>query len=155
MFRFLVLATLGAGGALLGPSRAAAHALSATLDTSGDPFKLLAFFEEDIPAEFADVTVTDADGNVVLTGRTDDRGAWAFPRPKPGTYKLTVRSVGHVAARDFAVAGAAEPTVAGPTAAEPAGWRPGKWAGLSIGVGALLGVSGLSWLLRRRGRRLE
>jgi nickel transport protein len=148
MFRYLVLATATAAGALLTPCRADAHAVHVTFDPTADPIKVVAYFDEDMPAEFADVTVTDADGNVVRTGKTDERGVFTFLRPKPGTYRLTVKSVGHVARSEFSVSGDTEGTV-------EAGWRPNKWVGLGIGAGGLLGVSGASWLLRRRGRRLE
>ena len=147
-FRSLVLAIAATAGALLLPARADAHAMHADLVTTADPFKLTAFFDEDLPAEFAEVTVTDAEGSVVLTGKTDGRGVFTFPRPKPGAYKLTVDSVGHVARREFTVEGETGGAVA-------ADWRPNKWVGLGIGVGGLLGLSGASWLLRRRGRRLE
>lgn len=148
MFRSLVLAIATAAGALLASGRADAHAMHADLITTADPFKLTAYFDEDLPAEFADVTVTDAEGNVVLTGKTDERGVFTFPRPKPGTYTLRVKSTGHVAKREFTVDGETGGAVA-------ADWRPDKWVGLGIGVGGLLGLSGASWLLRRRGRRLE
>ena len=147
-FRFLVLATATAAGALLGPARADAHGMRADVDVTGYTYKLVAYFDEDMPAEFADVTVTDEDGNVVLTGKTDERGVWTFPRPKPGTYTLKVKLTGHVARREFTVGGDAE-------GADSEGWRPNKWVGLTIGVAVLLGVSGISWLIRRRGRRLE
>jgi nickel transport protein len=150
--RFLVLAIAAAAGALVTPGRACAHAMHADVDVTNDPAKLLAYFDEDLPAEFADVTVTDADGNVVLTGKTDERGVWTFPRPKPGTYVLGVKSAdGHGTKREFTVAGAAD-------AAEETvftGRRLNKWVGLTIGVVVLLGASGISWLRRRRGRRLE
>jgi nickel transport protein len=149
VFRLLVLVTAGAP---LTPVRADAHGMHAKVDVTNDPARLDAYFDENFPAEFADVTVTDADGNVVLTGKTDGRGVWTFPRPKPGTYVLTVKEPdGHVAKRKFTVAGAdeqAEQTVY-------TGRRLNKWVGLTIGVVGLLGVSGVSWLLRRRGRRLE
>lgn len=151
VFRLLVLATAAAAGALLTPARAAAHAMFADVTVAADSVKLLAYFEEDLPAEFADVTVTDADGNVVLAGKTDERGVWTFPRPAPGTYTLKVKQTGHVAKREFTVTGASEaeaPAVSG-------GRRLNKWVGLAVGVVVLLGVSGASWLLRRRGRRLE
>ena len=147
-FRFLVLATAAAAGALLTPTRAGAHAMDVRIDPATVLYKVTASFDEDLPAEFADVTVTDADGNVVLTGKTDERGVWTFPRPKPGRYLLTVKSVGHIARREFTVDGETEGTVS-------SDWRPNKWVGLTIGVGGLLGLSGVSWLLRRRGRRVE
>jgi nickel transport protein len=149
VFRLLVLAIVIGGGALVTPARADAHAMHADVDVTTDPAKLLAYFDEEMPAGFADVTVTDVDGNVVLTGKTDEHGVWTFPRPKPGTYVLTVKEPdGHVAKREFTVAGTAEQTVF-------AERRLNKWVGLTIGVAVLLGASGVSWLLRRRGRRLE
>jgi nickel transport protein len=146
--RFLVLAIAATVGALLTSARADAHAMHADVDLRADSCKLLAYFDEDLPAEFAEVTVTDGAGNVVLTGKTDERGVWTFPRPKPGRYTLKVTSVGHIARREFTVDGETGGTVS-------SDWRPNKWVGLGIGVGGLLGVSGASWLLRRRGRRLE
>ena len=148
VFRFLVLATATAAGALVTPARADAHGMHAKVDVTNDPARLDAYFDEDMPAKFADVTVTDADGNVVVSGKTDERGVWTFPRPKPGTYVLTVKEPdGHVAKREFTVGGA-EQTVF-------TGRRLNKWVGLTIGVVVLLGASGVSWSLRRRRRRLE
>lgn len=153
VFRFLVLAIAATAGALVTPDRAGAHAMHAKVDVTNDPARLDAYYDEDFPAEFADVTVTDADGNVVLTGKTDERGVWTFPRPKPGTYLATVKQAdGHRAKCEFTVAGAAEPPAERTVFIEP---RLNKWVGLSIGVAVLLGVSGISWLRRRRGRRLE
>lgn len=153
VFRFLVLATAAVGGVLLSAGRAEAHAMFVKVDHANDPVKVLAYFEEDIPAEFADVTVTDADGNLVVTGKTDERGAWAFPRPnKPGTYTVKVKLTGHGAKDEFTVVGAGEAEGVEPVSTER---RLNRWVGLSLGVVGLLGVSGVSWLLRRRGRKLE
>ena len=143
-FRLLVLATVAAVGGL--PASADAHAMFAKV-TVADAVTLLAYFEEDVPAEFAEVQVTDADGAVIASGKTDDRGLWTFPKPKPGTYLLTVRSIGHVAKREFRVDGEpdAPPVVY-------TGWRPNKAVALTAGVGLLLGMSAVSWFLRRRRR---
>jgi nickel transport protein len=156
VFRFLVLATATVGGVLLGTSRAEAHALFIKVEPATDPVKVLAYYEEDIPAESADVTVTDADGNVVVSGKTNDRGEWAFERPtKPGTYTVTVKQTGHRAKDVFTVAEAAEGAGAEADQPAPTGRRLNRWVGLSLGVAGLLGISGVSWLLRRRGRKLE
>lgn len=151
-FRFLVLATAAVGGVLLTSARADAHAMHAKVKVEGDSVRLDAYHDEEFPAEFADVTVTDAAGAVVLTGKTDETGVWTFPRPKPGKYAVTVRKPdGHVATTEFEVAGPAGPdaptTFGGP--------RLNKWLGLSAGVLILLCISGASWMRRRRVRRLE
>ena len=145
-FRLLVLATVAAVGGL--PASAAAHGMFADV-TVADAVTLVAYFDGDEPAEFAEVQVTDADGTVVASGKTDERGLWTFPKPRPGAYTLTVRSIGHVAKRAFRVGG--EPD------APPAvytGWRPNTAVALIVGVGGLLGISAVSWFLRRR-RRLR
>ena len=141
-FRLLVLATVAAVGGL--PASADAHAMFAKV-TVADAVTLLAYFEEDVPAEFAEVQVTDADGTVVASGKTDERGVWTFPKPKPGNYFVTVKSIGHVAKCEFPVAG--EPD------APPAvytGWQPNTAVALTLGAGGLLGISAVSWFLRRR-----
>ena len=141
--RFFVLATAAALGVLLAPRVASAHDLRANV-TVADEVKVLAYFEEeDSPAQSAEVTVTDEAGATVLTGKTDERGVWAFPPPKPGTYQLKVESAGHVAKVQFRVNG------------EPAVYtvpRMNKALGLTIGLVLLLGVSAASWLIRRRRR---
>ena len=143
-FRLLVLATIAAAGALLAPAPAFAHAIHADV-TVADAVTLLAYFEEDVPAEFAEVQVTDADGAVVASGKTDARGAWTFPKPKPGAYTLTVKSIGHVAKREFRVDGEpdAPPVVY-------TGWRPNKAVAVALGSVLLLGISAVSWFLLRR-----
>jgi len=143
-FRLLVLATVAAGGVLLAPGRASAHALRAKI-TVAETVKVEAYFDDDTPAEFADATVTDASGAEVLTGKTDARGVWTFPLPKPGTYTLRVKSIGHAAQVDFPVEGEPE--------APPAVYAPGRMntpLALALGLLLLLGVSAVSWYRTRR-----
>ena len=149
--RFLVLATCAGVGVLPAAGRAGAHALHAKVDATNDPVKLEAFYDEEMPAEFADATVTDASGAVVRAGKTDERGVWTFARPGPGTYALSVQQTGHRAKVAFEIPGAPDPDAP----AVYGGRRLNKWVGLSVGVALLLGVSGATWLRRRRGRRLE
>jgi nickel transport protein len=144
-FRFLVLATAITGGVLLGTSAASAHDLRAKV-TVADAVRVEAYFDGDMPAEFADVSVTDAAGAEVLVGKTDERGVWTFPLPKPGEYTLRVKSIdGHAARVVFRVEEAAEtsPVVYAP-------WRMNKALALAIGLLLLLGLSAVSWF---RGRR--
>jgi hypothetical protein len=143
--RLLVLAATTLCGVLSAPTAALAHDLRATVTVADDGVKVLAYyFEDDTPAEQAEVKVIDASDAEVAAGQTDDRGVWAFSRPAPGEYTLTVESAGHVARVKFSVGGGTE----GP--AEFTAWRLNKWLGLAIGVFGLLGVSAAFWLLRRR-----
>ena len=145
-FRLLVLATAAAAGVLLAAAPASAHDLRANV-TVANAVKVEAYFDDDTPAQFAEVTVINAEGAAVLTGKTDERGVWTFPLPKPGTYSLKVESAGHVATVPFRVDG-------GPAA--PAvvytGWRMNKAVALAIGVLLLLGISAVSWFIRYRRR---
>jgi hypothetical protein len=146
-FRFLVLATVATAGVLLAPEFASAHDLRAKV-TVADEVKVLAYFEEeDAPAQFAEVSVMNAEGVAVLTGKTDEYGVWTFALPKPAAYSLKVESAGHVATVPFLIEG--EPA-AGPVVYT--GWRMNKALGLTIGLVVLLGISAASWFLRHRRR---
>lgn len=145
-FRFLVLATLSTVGVLFTAASASAHDLRAKV-TVADAVKVEAYFDDLIPAQSAEVTVVDAEGAAVLTGKTDDRGVWTFPLPKPGTYSLAVESAGHIAKVKFNVDG--EPDA---PAVVYTGWRLNKAVGLTIGLVLLLGISAVSWFIRHRRR---
>ena len=64
---------------------ASAHAMKADV-TVGERVKLVAYYDDDTPAESAAVTVTDAEGKEVFAGATDERGVLTFARPAPGRY---------------------------------------------------------------------
>jgi|GEM_PF-1998196 len=145
-FRFLVLVIATGSGVLLAPAAASAHDLRAIV-TVADEVKVLAHFDDEVPAEFAAVTVLDATGNEVTAGKTDERGTWTFARPAPGEYVLTVESSGHVARVSFRVD--AEP---GTVPIEFTGWRLNRLIGITIGLVLLLGFSAISWLIRRQRR---
>lgn len=78
--------------------------MNATVKVSADSVRVEVFFGDDLPAELAAVSVTDAAGVEVAAGTTDDRGVWAFPLP-PGEYRLTAKCIGHTATVPFTVAG--------------------------------------------------
>ncbi len=65
--------------------------------------KVLVYFDDDTPAEFATVSVVDTDGTEVISGKTDERGVWAFAKPAPGEYTLRAKCTGHVAKVSFRV----------------------------------------------------
>jgi hypothetical protein len=69
---------------------AIAHELGAEIHQSGERIDVVAYFDDDTPAIGAKVTVTDANGKVVLTGKTDKRGLCSFIKPRPGVYQVDV-----------------------------------------------------------------
>ncbi len=144
--RLLVLATLAAGGVLAGAAPASAHAMKADV-TVGERVKLVAYYDDDTPAESAAVTVTDAEGKEVFAGATDERGVLTFARPAPGRYTLAVQSAGHAVKVEFEVKGAPE---GGADAYTSRRLHPA--VGLTIGVIVLVSISGASWYIRRRRR---
>lgn len=75
---------------LLMSGTASAHGLGVEAKLQNGRVQLLAFFDDDTPASESTVTVESDDGVRLAEGRTDARGLWHFPRPKPGTYRVTV-----------------------------------------------------------------
>ncbi|VTR90773.1 Uncharacterized protein OS=Thermovibrio ammonificans (strain DSM 15698 / JCM 12110 / HB-1) GN=Theam_1524 PE=4 SV=1: CarboxypepD_reg [Gemmata massiliana] len=147
VLRSTVLAISVTAGALFASSSARAHDMNATVKVEPTSVRVEVFFEDDLPAELAKVIVTSSAGAEVVTGTTDDRGVWTFPTPVPGEYTLTAKCIGHTTTVQFSVAGSPEAPPVSYT-----GERLNKTVGLTIGVGGLLGVSAVFWLLRRRHR---
>ncbi len=146
--RLIVLATAATAGTLLASGSARAHDLNATVKVGADGIRVEVFFEEVVPAEFATVSVSDANGSEVVAGTTDANGVWTFPAPAPGEYLLTAKCIGHVAKVKFSIAGT--PPVPEAPPVSYTGYRLNKAVGLTVGVGGLLGASALLWLFRRR-----
>jgi nickel transport protein len=146
VFRVFVLATVAMGGVLLAPAIASAHDMRADV-TVADEVKVVAYFDDDTPAQSATVSVVDANGNEILTGKADERGVWTFAKPAPGQYMLTAKCLGHVAKVEFRVEGGPDtpPVVF-------TGWRLQKAIGVTVGLVVLLGISAVSWFLRRHRR---
>src|SRR5581483_358097 len=133
---FLVTAVLAATAVLLAPGAAAAHDLLAVVKVRDADVYVeagYAYGKDAEPAEGAAVTVTDADGNRVAAGATDERGVWTFPRPAAGAYTVVVEQAGHRAAVTLAVpeTGTAEFLPS----------RLDKRHGLAIGLALVLGFT--------------
>jgi nickel transport protein len=141
MLRFALVAF----AALAVPPFAQAHDLQATV-TVGARVKVLAFFDDDLPAQGANVTVFAANGDVLAVGKTDANGVWEWDRPAAGAYKVKVKEGGHITETAFRVEGAAQPDAPPSEFADP---RPNKTLGLVLGTAALLGLSAAYWFLRR------
>jgi hypothetical protein len=147
VFRFLVLAIAATSSVLLAPAIAFAHDMNAKVEVHADSVYVLAYFDDDTPAEFAAVSVADADGTEFLTGKMNERGEWTFAKPAPGQYTLTAKSTGHVATVVFRVEGE---SVVAPVVYT--GWRLKKEIGITVGLILLLGISAISWFIRRHRR---
>ncbi len=143
--RSIVITTAVALAALLTPGTALAHAMSATVEVRPDAVRVVVYFEDDLPAELATVTVTDATGAEVASGTADERGVCSLPLLPAGDYKLVAESAGHTATVAFTVAAA--PTAVPVEYAAP---RADREFGLALGAGGLLGVSALFWFRRRQ-----
>jgi hypothetical protein len=149
--RLLVLVAAACGVAALSPGRAVAHALEVTVRVPPDaaPLTVVVGFDDETPAEDAEVVLRDAAGNEVARGKTDARGVCLLGRPAPGKYVATAEAVGHRTRVEFEVVGTTE-------ASEYTGWRPDRTLGVALGVGGLLAASVAFWWLRlRKGRREE
>jgi len=138
---------------LVGTSPAFAHRLLSTPRIVGDQLRVEAYYSDDTPAQEAKVTVSRGD-EVVAEGRTDEKGAWTCPRPKPGTYTVRVTSTGHAADPETVVVPAEEETVAAPPADERERRTRTPWARLGAGLG-IIGGLGIAWLLARRAANRE
>lgn len=151
--RGFVVGIVAIAGVPLTASVAFAHKLFADVKV-GETIQLVAYFEEDAPAELAQVTVTDAAGQTIFTGQTDERGVLQFPKPAPGAYTLRVKCIGHTVKVTFEVPGPVGETTAAPAAVDdtPALFteeRVDSAARLALGVGILLSLSLVSWLIVR------
>ncbi|MFL5245970.1 MAG: carboxypeptidase-like regulatory domain-containing protein [Gemmataceae bacterium] len=84
------LMTMAFLGLAFVPSRALAHRLGADCTIRGKNIQVEAFFGDNSPAKNAHISVVDGNKTSVAEGRTDDKGAWSFPAPVPGIYRVIV-----------------------------------------------------------------
>lgn len=116
---------------------AAAHVVHVEWKVAEPHLVVVAYFDNDLPAEEAEVALHGADGAVVATGKADDTGTWKCPKPPPGSYRLVVRAMpGHEKTVPIVVEGDAAPA-GEPTT--PDSTRP--WvvaAAVAVGLGVLL-----------------
>jgi hypothetical protein len=95
------------------------------------------------------VTVLRGD-EVVAEGRTNEKGVWTCPLPKPGTYTVRVVSTGHAADPEPLVVPEQDAAPdAGPQSDERERRTRTPWARLGAGLGVIAGL-GVAWLVARR-----
>jgi nickel transport protein len=143
--RSLVVASATAAVVLFVPGTAAAHDLLMRWEVRQAEVYVEAGYSygpnESEPAERAAVVVTNAAGETVCAGLTDERGVWTFPRPAAGTYTVVVEQAGH---RATATVPVPESGTAGFTP-----YRLDKRVAVAVGVGLITAVT-LAIRLRRK-----
>lgn len=140
---------------LASTSPAFAHKLYVDATPDGDRLRVEAYYDEDIPAPNARVSVRSGD-QLIAEGRTDEMGVWTSPKLGPGTYMVTAQDVGHASDPDTVVIADpdAPPSLsAAPDPAPESQTRADKtrtpWRRIGLGIGLIAGFVLLSRLLRR------
>lgn len=101
--------------ALLAAGPALAHSIAVWAEVAGGKVKVEATWSDGKPVKNARVVVKDADGKVVLTGRTDPKGKYEFAPPSKTDLTIRVVTGGHheatasVKAADLTDAGSDHP----------------------------------------------
>lgn len=76
------------------PLAATAHGVSGQCLAHGDQVTVHAYFDDDQPAVAASVCVRDSSGRELVSGTTDDQGAWTFANPGAGSYVVVIDAGG-------------------------------------------------------------
>jgi nickel transport protein len=137
---------------IFGASTISAHGIGVEAKLKGSTVHIEAYFDDDTPASDATVTLTDSEGKTVVRGKTDGKGAWTFPAPTAGNYRVIVNAGdGHQAKTTIAI-----PAIT-PSADDPAGERavsegPSRqeftrvpWEKIALGLGGIAAVTTLLW----------
>jgi hypothetical protein len=145
MIHRTLAACLSLAVVLVAAPAAQAHVVHVDWKVADADLVVVAYFDNDLPADDAGVVLTGEDGTVVATGKTDDSGTWRVPKPPPGTYRLTIRALpGHEKTVTIALAPATDATGTGtPPRSTP------PWLLPAVAAGAVV-VLLLVW--RKRGR---
>ena len=124
----------------------------------GDSVTVEAFFDDNMPAVSAQVTVIDKSKRTIAAGRTNGLGSYRFPRPKPEKYEFAVDSgegrlhrvtIPIPAPSAFSAPANEEIVVtSGPTRTELMRY---PWLRIALGLSALAGLAAVVWWATRRG----
>ncbi len=121
------------------PLVAGAHSLGVEVKQQGQQVYLEAYFDNDTPGENALVMVTDAAGQAIAQGQTDEKGVWSFPPLAPGTYHVVVKVIGHRAQTTFTIAAPVSvetPTTVSQGTSRASSTGPIRW--LLVGLGLVV-----------------
>lgn len=137
---------------ILVPVAASAHAIGVDARLVGDKVRVEVYFDDDTPASGAKVEVLDGEKAVVAEGRTDDKGFWAFAKPKPGKYTVRLDAGdGHAAKTAITIPGEVEESKSlseGPSRESFTGWQ--RLAFTGVGLAVIAGLTAAIRLVRRR-----
>jgi hypothetical protein len=141
---------LSAALLLAAPAAARAHNLLITAKVHEGRIEVEAFYDDDLPADRAQVSLKDQAGVEVAAGLTDNAGKWTSPVLPPGGYTLTVDAGGgHRASKTLQLGTEPEAAAAGPSREE---LTSGRWVKIIIGVVAIIGFFVAFRLARRHAR---
>ena len=136
-----------------------AHGIGVEAKLKGKVVQVEAYFDDDTPAADAAVTVTEESGRVVAEGKTDAKGAWSFPIPPAGIYRVAVNAGdGHAAKISLRISAPdPQPPPAAADAIISDGPSRGEftrfpWDKVGLGLGGIVGVSAGAWWWGRRRR---
>lgn len=146
LFAVGVVATL-----LLTAADARAHTVYVEWKVTDTELVVVAYFNNDLPADDAEVALRLPDGTALASGRTDETGTWRARKPPPGSYTLSVKALpGHEKI---------EPIVLGPAAVEETkasgeDGAPGgggqAWFVTGVVATGVVGAGLVLWVRRRR-----
>jgi hypothetical protein len=136
------------------PMMAAAHDLGAEFTIERDRVRVVAYYDDDVAAADASVIVLDQSKNELHRGNTDDKGAWTFPRPAPGTYFVSI-DAGHGHSKTvrltIPVNADGKAVTTEPSRAQ---FTRSRFPQLLLGIAIItVAALGLRWLLRAKGVR--
>ena len=131
-------------------SSAYAHRLYVEASVRPGPpavLRIEAWFEGDMPAESARITLTDATGATTEAGTADDTGTLTIPLPAAGAWTVAAESIGHRGEFIITVASTTE-VVEEPAKVRPTGPEAGR---IGAGLGMIAtAFAGLRWRMRRQ-----
>ena len=67
-----------------------AHAVGLSCKVLEKSVRVEAYFTDDTPAMDALIVVKNEHGDIIIQGRTDEKGDWSFDRPPAGRYEVSV-----------------------------------------------------------------
>ena len=129
-------------------SPALAHRLHVEAKLTDDHVRVEAYYDDDTPAQEAKITVRLGD-QLIAEGRTDDKGVWTCPLPKPGAYTIRAQSAGHADTKTLSVPEPAQAAIEPPPEDDRSSRTRTRWARLAIGL-AIIGGLWLGWRVTRR-----
>jgi hypothetical protein len=129
-----------------------AHKMLLSCTLKADRVLVEVFYDDDTPAQEAEVRLGADEQNVIASGKTDERGNWFCAIPAAGTYQVWATSTGHKAKGEIVVPASGSQAKANHSpSSEPTREEQTRvpWDRLAIGLGIVTGLL-LVWYFTRR-----